>query len=78
MTRALPGSRTPKTDLLRRGHATGAVLDWNLDTGAKIGGGTCTDSTAALQAYVNTASAAAPAHPHSHGMLSQQAKSQQL
>jgi len=40
----------------------GAVLDCDLNTGTKIGGGTATDNTAILQAYINTASQATPAH----------------
>jgi hypothetical protein len=38
----------------------GVSLDCDLATGAKIGGGTATDNTAALQAVLNTASAEAP------------------
>lgn len=40
----------------------GVVLDCNLQTGTKIGGGTATDNTAAINALLATASATNPIH----------------
>lgn len=40
----------------------GVVLDCDLSTGGKIGGGTATDNTTAIQTFLNTATQATPVH----------------
>lgn len=40
----------------------GAILDCDLSTGNKISGGTATDNTSILQAYISSASSTAPVH----------------
>lgn len=47
---------------IRASNIPGVVLDCNLQTGTKIGGGTATDNTAAINAVLATASATNPIH----------------
>lgn len=50
----------PGFNVVKASSIAGVVLDCNLSTGAKIGGGTATDNTAALNAFLATASATNP------------------